>query len=107
MSLTGGLRYDQHNIYGHKLSGRVGLVSSPRENLHVKLLQGSAFKAPSPLLLYAVPSAAGDVIGNPRLKPQRVDTFEAQMVWEPWSRLSISTDVAYNLLRDKTEFIQQ
>ena len=38
--------------------------------LHLKLLYGSAFKAPSPLLLYGVPHEVGDIIGNPALEPQ-------------------------------------
>jgi iron complex outermembrane receptor protein len=107
LGVTGGLRYDHHNIYGAQLSRRVGLVSSPLPNLHAKLLHGSAFKAPSPLLLYAVPAASGDVIGNPQLKPQYVNTFEAQLAWEPAEWLSLSSDLAYNRLTDKTEFIQQ
>jgi outer membrane receptor for ferrienterochelin and colicins len=107
LGVTGGLRYDQHNIYGGQLSRRLGLVSSPRPNLHLKLLHGSAFKAPSPLLLYAVPSASGDVIGNPNLAPQYVNTFELQASYEPRAWLSLSSDLAYSILDDKTEFIQQ
>lgn len=107
LGLTGGVRYDNHNIYGQRISERLGLVASPRPNVHAKLLYGSAFKAPSPLLLYAVPSAAGDVIGNAKLAPQRVNTSEGQLVWEPWPELTLSTGVAYSILSDKTEFIQQ
>jgi outer membrane receptor for ferrienterochelin and colicins len=107
LSFTGGLRYDHHNVYGGKLSGRVGLVSSPRADLHVKLLQGSAFKAPSPLLLYAVPSGDGDIIGNAQLKPQEVNTVELQVVYEPSGAFSFSSDVAYSRLDEKTEFVQQ
>jgi outer membrane receptor for ferrienterochelin and colicins len=107
LSLTAGLRYDHHNIYGDKVSWRLGAVSSPLETLHIKLLHGTAFRAPSPLLLYAVPSAPGDVIGNPQLKPQHVDTTEVQVVYEPWKVLSLSTGLVYNRLQEKTEFLQQ
>jgi iron complex outermembrane receptor protein len=108
LGLTAGVRYDHHNIYGGQLSRRVGAVSSLRPNLHLKLLHGSAFKAPSPLLLYAVPSSpSGDVIGNPDLRPQYVSTFEFQVAWNPAAWLALSTDVAYSILDDKTEFIQQ
>jgi outer membrane receptor for ferrienterochelin and colicins len=82
-------------------------VSSPRPNLHLKLLHGSAFKAPSPLLLYAIPSATGDVIGNPSLEPQYVNTFEFQTAYEPTGWLAVSSDVAYSIVDDKNEFIQQ
>jgi outer membrane receptor for ferrienterochelin and colicins len=107
LGLTGGMRYDHHNIYGDQLSRRLGLVSSPRPNLHLKLLHGSAFKAPSPLLLYAIPSTTGDVIGNAHLKPQYVNTFEFQVAWNPAAWLELSSDVAYSIVDDKTEFIQQ
>ena len=108
LGLTGGVRYDHHNVYGDQLSRRVGVVSSPRPNLHLKLLQGGAFKAPSPLLLYGIPApVTGDILGNPKLKPQYVNTFEAQVAWAPRPWLELSTDVAYSIVDDKTEFLQQ
>ncbi len=82
LSVTAGLRYDLHNVYGGQLSERVGLVSSLLPTLHAKLLYGRAFKAPSPLLLYAMPSAIGDVEGNPQLKPQYVRTLEFQLSYD-------------------------
>src|SRR6202008_4063988 len=75
--------------------------------LHAKLLFGSAFKAPSPVLLYAIPAASGDVVGNPGLEPQFVRTGELEVGWEPREFLSLSSDVAYSVLTDKTEFVQQ
>jgi iron complex outermembrane receptor protein len=107
LGVTGGLRYDEHNIYGGQLSERVGLVSSPLPSLHAKLLYGKAFKAPSPLLLYAMPSAIGDVTGNPQLKPQFVRTVEFQIAADPAEFLGLSSSVAYSVLNDKTEFVQQ
>ena len=107
LGVTGGLRYDQHNVYGGQFSRRVGLVGSLSPNLHAKLLHGTAFKAPSPLLLYAVPSSSGDVVGNQDLDPQYVNTFEFQVAYSPLEMLSLSTDVAYSVVNDKTEFVQQ
>lgn len=107
LTATGGVRYDYHNIYGHQLSGRAGAVWSPADNLHIKLLYGSAFKAPSPLLLYGVPFAAGDIIGNRDLAPQRVHTFETLATYKPFDRLTIASGLAYNLLFEKAEFTQQ
>jgi outer membrane receptor for ferrienterochelin and colicins len=107
LGVTGGVRYDRHNIYGGQVTERIGLVSSPFENLHAKLLFGTAFKAPSPTLLYTVPSTVGDLIGNPDLKPQYVRTLELQVASDPASFLSVSSDVAYSVLTDKTEFVQE
>ena len=58
--VTSGLRLDDNNVYGRQLSARVGFVSNVVDDLHVKLLYGSAFKAPSPLLLYGEPLRAGE-----------------------------------------------
>jgi outer membrane receptor for ferrienterochelin and colicins len=107
LGVTGGVRYDRHNVYGGQVSERVGLVSSPLPTLHAKLLFGTAFKAPSPTLLYAVPSTVGDVLGNPQLKPQFVRTFELQLATEPAEWFDVSSDVAYSVLTDKTEFVQE
>src|SRR5262249_11023089 len=107
LGLTAGLRYDRHNIYGSQFSRRIGVVARPRSDLHPKLLHGSAFQAPSPFLLYAVPATSGDVVGNPDLRPQYVNTFEALVEYMPASFLTLSSDVAYSVLRDKTEFVQQ
>ncbi len=105
--LTSGLRYDYHSIYGNKVSGRAGLTSNPHKILFLKVLYGSAFKAPSPLLLYGTPYETGDIVGNPELKPQIVHTVEGQVTLKPWSFFSASTGLAYNKLKDKAEFVQR
>ena len=107
LSLTGGIRFDNHSLYGNQLSGRAGIISEPIEKLHFKLLYGSAFKAPSPLLLYGVPHDVGDIFGNPDLKPQKVHTWEAQATLKPSKFFSVSTGAAYSLLKDKATFVQR
>jgi iron complex outermembrane receptor protein len=107
LTLTAGLRYDYHDIYGSQVSGRLAAVSSPRSNVHIKLLYGSAFKAPSPLLLYGVPYRVGDVIGNPALRPQYVHTVELELTYQALKWLSLRTGLAYNLLLDAAEFTLQ
>jgi outer membrane receptor for ferrienterochelin and colicins len=106
VNLTGGLRYDHHNVYGGQLSERVGLVWSPLATFYGKLLYGSAFKAPSPTLLHAIPSSLGDVVGNPELAPQYVRTLELQWALEPTESVSLSTNLAYSVVSDKAEFVQ-
>jgi outer membrane receptor for ferrienterochelin and colicins len=107
LGLTAGLRYDYHNVYKGQLTRRVGVVSSPISSLHLKLLHGSAFQAPSPFLMHAVPLTIGDVAGNPELEPQSVNTVEFQVEFEPTRWLNLSSEAAYNILQNKTEFIQQ
>ena len=107
MKLTYGLRLDQHSTYGSQLTGRVGATSEWAPWLVTKLLYGSAFKAPSPYLLYAEPLRAGDLIGVRDLSPQHVHTLELQALVSVGPAFSLSSGVAYNTIRDKAEFVPQ
>ncbi len=107
LKLTGGFRYDHHNVYGEQFTGRAGSVFLWTKNFTTKLLYGSAFKAPSPQLLYAVPIAPGDVIGNPDLKPQYVHTLELAPALGVTKFLTLRTTFAYNIILNKAEFIPQ
>jgi iron complex outermembrane receptor protein len=107
LKLTGGVRADRHSVYGLQTTGRLGLVSRLRRTLVTKLLFGSAFKAPSPYLLYAMPLRPGDVVGNRDLKPQRIYTTEFQASWKPVPFFGITSSVSYNWLLDKAEFTLQ
>ena len=107
LSLIGGVRYDYHNIYGGQLSSRLGVVVQPLKDVHVKALYGSAFKAPSPLLLYGVPLQPGDIIGNQELQAQQVRTAELELSYRPIRQVSVRTDVAWSRLHNKAEFTPQ
>jgi len=105
LTLTAGLRYDFHNIYGNQLSGRVGAGSLLSDDWAAKLLYGTAVKAPSPLLLYAVPLRPGDTIGNADLEPQRIHTFEAQTSYRLSRYVRLTVDGAYSILLDGALFV--
>jgi iron complex outermembrane receptor protein len=107
LKATGGVRYDRHSEYGDKYTGRFGLTSQLHSTLVAKALYGSAFKAPSPYLLYASPLRPGDVVGNPRLAPQYIHTVEYQMSYKPIRQLGITSGVSYSWLLDKAEFTPQ
>jgi outer membrane receptor protein involved in Fe transport len=107
LKLTAGVRFDRHSMYASQLTGRIGATSEWTPSFVTKLLYGSAFKAPSPYLMYAEPLSAGDVIGVRNLKPQHVDTLEFQTLWKLDAHLSASSGVAYSLIRDKAEFVPQ
>jgi outer membrane receptor for ferrienterochelin and colicins len=106
LSLIGGLRYDHHNVYGDQLSARLGSVAQPFKDVYLKLLFGSAFKAPSPLLLYGVPLQPGDILGNRQLQAQHVRTGELELSYRPIRQLSLRSDVALSRLSNKAEFTQ-
>jgi len=107
LKLTGGIRYDNHSTYGSQITGRAGITSRLTKALNMKLLYGSAFKAPSPYLLYANPLGPGDVRGNAALKPQRIQTLEYQVSLKPNQFIGFSSGVSANWLFDKAEFSPQ
>jgi iron complex outermembrane receptor protein len=107
LKLTGGVRYDEHSAYGSQLTGRVGVVSRLSKALVMKVLYGSAFKAPSPYLLYAAPLGPGDVQGNPNLRPQKIHTVEYQMSYKPSAFFGATSGVSYNWLLDEATFSPQ
>ena len=103
-TVTSGLRYDYHNIYKGQWSARLGGVVTLAPNLHFKLLYGSAFKAPSPQLLYGSPITVGDISGNRTLRPSFVNTVETQFSYRPAPFAQITTGFAFNDLHDQAEF---
>jgi outer membrane receptor protein involved in Fe transport len=107
LKLTGGLRYDNHSAYGSQITGRVGATSRWSKSVVAKLLYGSAFKAPSPYLLYATPLGPGDVQGNARLKPQKVHTVEYQMSYKPSAFFGVTSGISYSWLYDMAAFSAQ
>ncbi len=127
LKFTAGARNDYHSIYGNEPSGRAGLTASPRTDTTIKLLYGSAFKAPSPYLLYGKPlrsaepigddehaalncrfrnrsRACQDISGNEGLQPQIVHTAEGQVAYRPLSYFQVSSGLAYSILLNKAEF---
>ncbi len=107
LKLTGGVRYDDHSTYGSQVTGRAGIVSRLSKSIVMKALYGSAFKAPSPYLLYATPLGPGDVQGDPGLKPQTIHTVEYQVSYRPNAFFSATSDVSYNWLLNEAEFSPQ
>jgi iron complex outermembrane receptor protein len=107
LKVTGGLRYDHHSTYGNQLTGRLGLTSRLSKSIVSKTLYGSAFKAPSPYLLYASPLRPGDVQGNIDLRPQKIHTVEQQFSYTPSPFFGVTSGVSYNWLLDKAEFSPQ
>jgi outer membrane receptor for ferrienterochelin and colicins len=107
LKLTGGLRYDRNSEYGSQLTGRIGGTSRWTKHLVSKLLYGSAFKAPSPYLLYARPLRPGDVIGNRDLAPQLIRTVEYQVSYNASKLFGITSSASYSWLANKAEFTPQ
>lgn len=105
--LHGGLRYDYNNIYESRLSGRLGTTLHILPELTLKVIYGTAFRAPTPQLLFGVPLASGDILGNRDLAPQQTHTGEAEIRFRPFEPLVVRSGVSYSIVLNKAEFTRQ
>jgi iron complex outermembrane receptor protein len=84
---NGGVRYDDFYTCGSTVNPRLGLICQPVKGTSLKLLYGTAFRAPTPYELYY--NDGGDTqIANPRLEPESITTGELvaeQQMGRHWS----------------------
>lgn len=77
---TFGVRYDNYSDFGNTTNPRLGLVWNLLKKLNLKLLYGSAFRAPNFKELYNTNNPAQT--GNPDIKPEKVKTYEASIEYQ-------------------------
>ncbi|MBI5774568.1 MAG: TonB-dependent receptor [Verrucomicrobia bacterium] len=70
-----GMRYDYYEWFGHRANPRLGLIYAPVEPTTIKLLYGTAFRAPNVYESFYGDSGATQK-GNPGLRPETIDTYE-------------------------------
>jgi iron complex outermembrane receptor protein len=73
--LNAGVRYDHYSTVGGTTNPRLGLIWSPRDTTALKLLYGTAFRAPNAFEQYY---NDGNITskGNPNLKPEKITSYE-------------------------------
>jgi len=103
VNLTAGLRYDHYSDFGDTINPRVGLVWSFLENVDLKLLYGQAFRAPNFQELYNINNAT--VIGNPHLKPERIQTYEAGVAWRLNRYFATSLNYFFSTINDQIGWV--
>lgn len=81
--LTAGLRFDDYSDFGSTTNPRLALVWSTTLNISTKLLYGKAFRAPS----FADTGNINNpvALGNPNLKPEKMETIELAFDYHPQS----------------------
>lgn len=73
LRLSAGVRYDRYSTFGNTVNPRLGLIYQPAPKTTVKLLYGSAFRAPNAYeLFYDAPTYKP----NPTLRPESIRTTE-------------------------------
>ena len=98
INLTAGVRYDHYSDFGDTLNPRIGLVWSFLENADLKLLYGQAFRAPNFQELYNINNPV--VLGNPGLKPEKIETFEAGLGYRLNRYLGLELNYFHSVIDD-------
>jgi iron complex outermembrane receptor protein len=84
-ALTAGVRHDKYSDFGGTTNPRLALVWDAAYNVVVKVMHGTAFRAPSFSELYAINNPV--TIGSPSLKPETITTDELAFSWQATSAL--------------------
>ncbi len=103
-TLTSGVRYDHYSDFGSTTNPRIALVWATTADLTTKLLAGSAFRAPTFLDLDSRNNPA--LIGNPDLKPEKIQTYEISFDYRPTGGLHTGLNFFYHKIADKIRAIQ-
>ena len=92
--LSAGMRLDYHHMLKNmQLNPRLGLIWHPLQTTTVKLLYGSAFRAPN---IYERDYKAFGQEPNPNNKEERIKTYEGIVEWQPGSGLKLMGSLFYN-----------
>lgn len=97
--LTTGIRFDRYDDVGNTTNPRVALVWSVNDDINIKLLYGSAFRAPSFLEMYEINNPAS--VGNPNLKPEKMQSLEAGFIWKMSYNYHLSANLFHNKFTDR------
>jgi len=99
VDLVLGLRVDDYSDYGPQWSKRAGLVYRTSDTTILKLLYGSAFRAPTLIEAYQnghINTRAGDST----IVPEETDTFEAVAIYMPNLNHKLSLNLFYSKLKN-------
>jgi iron complex outermembrane receptor protein len=97
-SLTLGVRFDHYSDFGGTTNPRVGFVHEFKNEMILKLLYGKAFRAPNNNELYSINNPV--VVGNPNLKPETIQTYEASFEIPFQRYFTFDISCFYNVIND-------
>jgi len=92
--LNAGLRYDHYSTAGATVNPRLGLIWSPVDTTALKLLYGTAFRAPNVYELYY--ASSGSQKANPVLNSEKISSYEFVVEHSPRQNFRLSADVYSN-----------
>jgi iron complex outermembrane receptor protein len=102
LRLHAGLRHDRYDTFGGHTSPRLGLVADFSSATTVKLLYGTAFRAPNE---YELHYEAYDYVPNPNLRPETIRTLEGILERRLGRDARISASVFHNDIEGLISFV--
>ncbi len=96
--LTAGVRRDKYSDFGGTTNPRLALVWDAAYNVVVKVMHGTAFRAPSFAELYAINNPVA--VGSPNIKPETITTDELAFSWQATSKLQTNLNFFRYRMRD-------
>lgn len=106
LTITTGVRYDDHALFGAAVSLKVAVVERLTDWLTARASYGRGFRAPDVGQLYyrfLNPTNLYQVIGNPHLEPERSNSWQVGVESRPGSRAGAGLNLFHN---DVTNLIQ-
>lgn len=97
-TLTAGVRHDDYSDFGGTTNPRLALVWDADYNVVVKVMHGTAFRAPSFSELYAINNPV--TVGNSSIKPEKITTDELAFSWQATSDLQNNLNFFRYRMRD-------
>lgn len=97
--LNAGLRLDRHHLIKQtQLNPRLGLIWNPRDDTTMKLLYGSAFRAPNAMERFYDIFSTWEA--NPNNSEEHIKNYEAAVEWKSPQDIKLSGSVFYNEFTD-------
>jgi len=106
LSITAGLRYDDHQVFGNHVSPRLYGVFTANERWTIKGGVSTGFKTPKTTQLYDGVTGFGGqgvlpLYGNPDLQPETSTTVELALYWQHPGGHGFNATVFRNTFDDK------
>lgn len=106
LTLTTGVRYDDHNVFGGQFSPRAYLNYKISNDWTVKGGVSTGYKAPAPNDLYPGITGFGGqgtmpLVGSPDLQPETSVNYEAAVYYDNGNNFTSNITVFYNEFDDK------
>lgn len=101
--LTAGVRFDSYSDVGSTVNPRIALAWSTTEQLTSKLMYGRGFRPPAFGELHFQNNPVQ--LGNPKLKPETIDTVELAFNYRPAPLLSLGLNLFYYRISGLIDFV--